>query len=138
MQCLAEIASTTVLEKSKTSWVVPVKTSYVPTKLYWHSALKSAKRLVGLLVRSAPLIVGSSSVSWVKAITKKDEATLLRLLEAMELLEEQVALVPTEVTLVRDEQEIVRPPADKFPKRVRSWNRLIRKFRRAYQDSSHK
>lgn len=33
----------------------------------WQRAVKSARRLVGLLTRGTPLIVGSSSLSWVKA-----------------------------------------------------------------------
>ena len=33
----------------------------------WQSGVKSSKRLVGLLVRAAPLIVGAHSLSWVKA-----------------------------------------------------------------------
>nr|QDH88455.1 MAG: RNA-dependent RNA polymerase [Mitovirus sp.] len=33
----------------------------------WQSGVKSSKRLVGLLVRAAPLIVGSNSLGWVKA-----------------------------------------------------------------------
>ena len=33
----------------------------------WQRGVKSSKRLVGLLVRSVPLIVGANSLSWVKA-----------------------------------------------------------------------
>jgi hypothetical protein len=33
----------------------------------WQSGVKSSKRLVGLLVRAVPLIVGSNSLGWVKA-----------------------------------------------------------------------
>lgn len=33
----------------------------------WQSGVKSGRRLVGLLVRAAPLIVGSNSLGWVKA-----------------------------------------------------------------------
>lgn len=33
----------------------------------WQSGVKSGKRLVGLLVRAAPLTVGSNSLGWVKA-----------------------------------------------------------------------
>jgi hypothetical protein len=115
--------------------LVPDRMAWFGIAEWWHKEVIEPFR--------APILrkldeIDAMIVDVNRAITKKDEATLLRLLEAMELLEEQVALVPTEVTLVRDEQEIVRPPADKFPKRVRSWNRLIRKFHRAYQDSQHK
>jgi hypothetical protein len=33
----------------------------------WQSGVKSSRRLVGLLVRAAPLLVGSNSLGWVKA-----------------------------------------------------------------------
>jgi hypothetical protein len=72
-----------------------------------------------------------------RSMTAKDEASLLRLLQAMEDLEEQVALVPTEVQLERSEKEASRAKPDKFPKRVRGWTKLIRKFRRAYQNAQH-
>jgi hypothetical protein len=73
-----------------------------------------------------------------RSIMKKDEDSLLRLLQAMENLEEQVALVPTEVQLERSEKEAARAKPDKFPKRVRGWTKLIRKFRRAYQNAQHR
>jgi hypothetical protein len=73
-----------------------------------------------------------------RSIAAKDEASLLRLLQAMEDLEEQVALVPTEVQLERSESETSRAKPDKFPKRVRGWTKLIRKFRRAYQNAQHR
>jgi hypothetical protein len=73
-----------------------------------------------------------------RVLAKRDEAQLLKLLEAMEELEEQVALVPSEVKFERTEQEMTGRKTDKFPKRVRGWTKLIRKFRRAYQDCRHK
>lgn len=72
-----------------------------------------------------------------RTIASKDEASLLRLLQTMEDLEEQVALVPTQVRLVRDAQEAIGRKTDKFPKRVKGWTKLIRKFRRAYQNARH-
>jgi len=72
-----------------------------------------------------------------RVIDSKDEATLLRLLQTMEDLEEQVALVPTAVRLQREERDISYRKVDKYPKRVRSWTKLIRKFRRADQTARH-
>lgn len=72
-----------------------------------------------------------------RVIERKDEATLLRLLQTMEDLEEQVALVPTAVRLQREERDVLHRKVDKYPKRVRSWTKLIRKFRRAYQTARH-
>lgn len=73
-----------------------------------------------------------------RVIAAKDEGSLLKLLQAMEDLEEQIALVPTEVQFERAEQELSGRKPDKFPKRVRGWTKLIRKFRRAYQDACHR
>lgn len=72
-----------------------------------------------------------------RVIASKDEATLLRLLQTMEDLEEQVALVPTAVRLQREERDVTHRKVDKYPKRVRSWSKLIRKFRRADQTARH-
>lgn len=72
-----------------------------------------------------------------RTIASKNEASLLQLLQVMEDLEEQVALVPTQVRLIRDAQEAIGRKTDKFPKRVKGWTKLIRKFRRAYQDARH-
>jgi len=72
-----------------------------------------------------------------RVIASKDEATLLRLLQTMEDLEEQVAMVPTAVRLQREERDVTHRKVDKYPKRVRSWTKLIRKFRRADQTARH-
>jgi len=53
-------------------------------------------------------------------IASKDEATLLRPLQTMEDLEEQVALVPAAVRLQREERDVTHRKVDKYPKRVRS------------------
>jgi len=73
-----------------------------------------------------------------QAITRKDESSLLTLLQAMEDLEEQISLVPSEVLFERTGQEIAGRKPDKFPRRVRGWTKLIKKFRRAYQNVRHK
>jgi len=73
-----------------------------------------------------------------QAITRKDENSLLILLQAMEDLEEQISLVPSEVQFERTDQELAGRKPDKFPRRVRGWTKLIKKFRRAYQDAQHK
>lgn len=70
-------------------------------------------------------------------IEKKDESALLTLLHMMEDLEEQVSLVPTAVRLERAEPETAGRRSDRFPRRVRGWHRLFKKFRRANQTARH-
>lgn len=49
----------------KTATALQLKTA----SSIWQGAVKSVSRLTGLLVRVIPLIVGSASISWVKAAT---------------------------------------------------------------------
>ena len=102
---------------------------------WWHNAVIEPYK-APILRRLDEVDNMISSVSQVLA--EKDHEKLVVLLQAMEDLEEQVALIPSEVRFARSEQEAVRTPSDKFPKRVRGWTKLIRKFRRASQDASHR
>lgn len=72
-----------------------------------------------------------------RRIADQDAESTAVLLEAMEELELQVSMIPNEVQFERTEEETVRPGADKFPRRVKAWNRMSKKFHRAYQDASH-
>jgi hypothetical protein len=72
-----------------------------------------------------------------KHIEAHDEESTALLLEAMEDLETQIAMVPKQVQFNRTEEETVRPGSDRFPRRVRAWNRISKKFHRAYQDAQH-
>lgn len=119
-------------------------------KLYWGSAFERMAWF-GLATwwhenvivpYKAPMLEKLDEIDLVikdinRVIESKDEATLLRLLQTMEDLEEQVALVPTAVRLQREERDVLHRKVDKYPKRVRGWTKLIRKFRRAYQNARH-
>lgn len=71
-----------------------------------------------------------------QVIEEQDPKSLLDIVQAMEDLEREVCLLPSELKLERAEKEIVRGDS-RFPKTVRAWNKLSKKFRRAYQDSAH-
>lgn len=71
-------------------------------------------------------------------IRDKDESSLLTLLQAMEDLEEQIALVPVKTAFERDIEDQIGLKSDKYPRRVRAWNRISKRFRRAAQDDHTK
>lgn len=73
-----------------------------------------------------------------RRIEGQDAKSTAALLEAMEELELQISMIPNEVQFERTEEETVRPGADRFPRRVKAWNRMSKKFHRAYQDAGHK